>query len=754
MTNGDWFEVTLSTAPNVDAATAAVTNLNFFNGFVTNNSLSVTTAAWIAFDRMGFNDDGTTNTYKETAYVTKLLRLPYPLFFTNDVLAQNVTNVVVRLALSKPISSRDSNLTFTARAGYIASTNLSAFTNAAAVSSAAVTNESTLPYAPVHAQWASVPFQAVGDSYDVYVVAFHHSAQGAPQRGRPVRFVRIRSGYTGTFVTNYAYHPVLIRGSRVGMAMCLYKVTVSTASFSQGKSITNHFDVFPWGGDTNETTEAVRPFPFPQPYVVYCDKDTTYRSNFIAIVDSTNPGASPRVTNTTPANVNSAQYFGSISAALNGIAASNNAFCGHNDIGGGRVYVKSGTNTWLGTSTSYGASNALAWCWITNYPGQNLGDAIIATVGGDKTARSGGLLAVGGMMWTNNPGTGVVFDEGALWVDNCIVNANGTAVFQQATNAYFTSSIVTNLGQGIKPVSSGYLCPWLIMDCDFTGLTTSIQGHCIIGNYKGGNTTPVGTLINMSTPNSPVCTNAIIAFNWFGGFKASAAMITFPSVTNFSKLAVVQNVFEITTQSTSQELASWGGGADSECNNWLFWNNDLLGERTFDGYMNVNANTFRRDNWSRLGDVVTQMNTKHDNHNGTGGPNGARLGGWPVNYGVGWEGVASLQSTNFSAAGSFQHEFIGMNSYQPRTSTYDSLGEPNGIPNPTNFARWTLDGSDYGSVITGSGNGNYRLLSESPLFMISTPWVLPFDLEGKSRSAVDPPGAYSAGNLRQAPLGF
>jgi hypothetical protein len=50
----------------------------------------------------------------------------------------------------------------------------------------------------------------------------------------------------------------------------------------------------------------------------------------------------------------------------------------------------------------------------------------------------------------------------------------------------------------------------------------------------------------------------------------------------------------------------------------------------------------------------------------------------------------------------------------------------------------------------GAGNGNYKLNGMSPLsqFGWKSSWVLPYDLDGAQRSALDPPGAFAVGVAR------
>jgi hypothetical protein len=68
--------------------------------------------------------------------------------------------------------------------------------------------------------------------------------------------------------------------------------------------------------------------------------------------------------------------------------------------------------------------------------------------------------------------------------------------------------------------------------------------------------------------------------------------------------------------------------------------------------------------------------------------------------------------------------------------------------NRVGFYRFT-DYRAYDGATVGSGVGNYRILSDSPGFKVQQDYLILFDLDGFPRSQIDPPGAYSSGNVKK-----
>jgi hypothetical protein len=197
-------------------------------------------------------------------------------------------------------------------------------------------------------------------------------------------------------------------------------------------------------------------------------------------------------------------------------------------------------------------------------------------------------------------------------------------------------------------------------------------------------------------------------------------------------MAVVQNVFE--KCGGTGPLASFGGSTGNSTN-VLIYNNVFVGERIADMYENHPANSnvmnhiFIRNNYFDLVGYKTDTTLATD---------GNRINNWPVMWQVGCSGNYYAETRVSSAAGQFPPEFFGLNSYHPVGSGTNLM----------DVFKWTSRKSN--GAVSATGGGNYRPFSDSPGFRdMGCAWLLPFDLDGFSRSNIDPPGAYSSGNLQK-----
>lgn len=129
------------------------------------------------------------------------------------------------------------------------------------------------------------------------------------------------------------------------------------------------------------------------------------------------------------------------------------------------------------------------------------------------------------------------------------------------------------------------------------------------------------------------------------------------------------------------------------------------------------------------------------------GPNPLRIAAWTQGYAVAWGGNLRNQVTGIGSPGSFMPNFAGIRTDCP-TITQGSLSASatsRAATYPKFMTRASFDGSS-----TGSGGGDYRLQPSSPGRDLAKDFLIPVDLAGNPRSAVDDPGCYS--NNRQ--LGF
>jgi hypothetical protein len=185
----------------------------------------------------------------------------------------------------------------------------------------------------------------------------------------------------------------------------------------------------------------------------------------------------------------------------------------------------------------------------------------------------------------------------------------------------------------------------------------------------------------------------------------------------------VQNVWEYTSATTGPAIRI---SADDATGNT---SHIVLHHNTFAGFfLNGRANIFYDDGttartsklMSCKGNIHVQINTKSDVFQA----NGARIGNWAYEFGVGCEGEFSqfIDADNGGIGSGFAQDYPGLRA---------SIGTSNSVRNDPLFID---DNATSSGPTLGTGNGNYRLSSGSPADNRVAP-VLRFDLDGNARSA-------------------
>jgi hypothetical protein len=186
----------------------------------------------------------------------------------------------------------------------------------------------------------------------------------------------------------------------------------------------------------------------------------------------------------------------------------------------------------------------------------------------------------------------------------------------------------------------------------------------------------------------------------------------------------------------------------------MYWHDVLVGGRTNRSYNDTGAAPVFRKLWHEVGGIRDQEAIKSDIF-GTQNPN--RTGNWAMLYGVGRRSMmnvgASGGATGWAGAQTFNLEFPGPGSYNPSGCSENSgsgvLCSTNAINGgPSYFVNY-VNRNAYDGGTAGTGNGDYRLKSNSPAinFIPSGGAVLPYDLAGQIRNNS---GWGSAGSYEQA----
>lgn len=735
-TNGWTIRLTNGTAPNLDATTAANTNLQFFNGFTTNNTPSATNGLTVTWTDMGWDSNGVAITRQETNYGTKLLREPYPMQFTNSIYPLNTTNNVMWIALSKQISSRASNITVSILAGAWASTNGASFTNCMATNFTVV-NESLQNYRKIHGNWSpGVPmFSRVTNTMRLRAVAFHQSARD----WQPVQLIRfITTGLiSGVKVTNDVTEWSVDHefNARAGLPIPISPgeaiADVDLSGMTELENVRSDFQIFSHLGDTIiDTTTDSFPIGHPREAALLNKYDpNNAHSRVIAVVDEVNgTNATARcATNVAPTDISPNQYFLTIGAALNQGAASNNTFYAHNDVSGMIIYVKSTTTNILGTTVTATTMPTVAPI-LRPYPGDT------ATL----THNVGGLS---GLKRVRFEGPGINCAWAASQIpfnaysyvsfENCTSAVTvSTAPYLNVTNSQFIHCTIRSFASGLFAGASGSTTAHSLRGCWLKGFATPAVFRTWIGNYHGDtNDGPGYSIASGRIADSSPDGNRILYNNWLGGEHLVGPHLTIISNT-FSHACVVQNVFE---KCYGGERVGSIATTGSAYTNYLDWHNLYEGGRIAD-YASEQTETavIPRVGFSVKNTIWAYPGQKSDTDGAS--PDAIRwANSAECNHMVDGEGNFYIRNNVTATATAFRPAFAGMKTFEP------------GYTNVDNYMQFI----DRKAALVGTsplGGGNYKLQASSPALNIGQgAKVLPFDLEGNPRGqgdSPDPPGPY------------
>lgn len=710
------------------------TNGGFNFGFTTNtvgtNSFINLSASKVVLrlTSQGYDATGSQITNTRTIYGTKQLRQPYPYDASIDI-TNNGSDAVIRLALSEFVYAADSNLTVSIAANWYSNNN--------AVANLSVTNLSTNLWQKCVANWTWPGASLVTNTMRLNMVGFHSSGQ----QGLPLRMVTFiardqHSHATTNIVTSMSVDWTKPDAAHFGE----YIADMDISAFTSKDDVRCDFIAYPWSGDTNSVINTVLDnyvAPWPASITNVCNNDGSYGVAY-AVVDATN-GVSSGVVTTNFNSVSPPTPFATINQAESAIAASNSIWFSRSDTSGSITYLTNGSHTYMST-TGPGSVGSLQKVWptITRYPTSLQTNVIISAASGDYFENN--ILKIKEVNFITD--SSFVFNnEARLWFDHCYFNCGSTVIVRDVGDFMFTDCVFSNFNQGFTPIGTvGTMS--LFRGNVVDNFAANTVARTVVGNIKTNSNTSGGSAFYADTISSGLPYDFTIIYNnsILGYSNASPQLLQAwygPSLTNGA--AIVQNTFEENLYPSGGGSPMIGVAADGSTSaqvmNLIYWNNTHISGRQNFGYQDNNSAFLDRKFWSVKNNNWDGVAIKTDTFNGTGGPNGNRTGNWPLVYGVGWSGNVPV---GMGAQSNFPQEFSGLNS-----TVSDSLVV-------TNWYHYTLfAGYNRTTTTSGTGNGNYRLLSESPVFFPPCDWVIPFDLEGNYRSNIDPPGAYAAGNYKK-----
>lgn len=432
--------------------------------------------------------------------------------------------------------------------------------------------------------------------------------------------------------------------------------------------------------------------------------------------------------------------YATITAAWTAIVSYNSSHgSNHADAGGSFVFCD---NSYYALGGSSGT--AAVWATLTANTGNGATQAGVIINSSGGTGFSSKTHPVGISFATN--GTSVFNGGTYLWADNCAFHCNDTAtVFNEGWTA-FTRCPISQMTSGLVPFSTTNAPIALVRGNNFNGLSfAAVQWYTVIGNLH--TTINSSNSFNLTATPSGATTvatsNAICAFNKFLGMWVVNPAIGGEGAPAVG-VAVVQNLLENVSSANQLgvQLAADSSTGSTASNNFMLWNNTVIGCRCNLGYNDDAAFAPPRVYWSDMNNSWEMQAHKTDTFPSNPAANGARIGNWPVMWGVGFTGTYDNETSGFSAAASFMGEYCGINCFYPALN-YANNPITSGSAGGFNAQKFISDLSTNAST-NGTGGGIYLLKATSPLLNMQTRWLLPYDLAGQIRSgATSEAGCYA-----------
>lgn len=704
------------------------TNAAFNFGFQTNNSgpskviLKVTSP--------GYDTGGAPTNIVRSLYGTRQLRLPYPNQAIQDVTAVG-SDTIIRLALSDYVFQGDTSPSCSIAAGWYA--------NNQANSLVTVTNLSTMTYPRTIGNWTGVNWDRIsGPTFPLRCVAFNRFGMN----GSPVACVVFSASDShGHSTSRTVPMPTVDPSPGDAVPVVEFIGNLDASGLTQGDVITCNFKAYPWVGDAGsvlDTSDGVHPVttPYYHPLSLLCDKTGGY-GRAIAVVAPGGTSAGLVITNALDPNSPPAA-FNTIANAANAIQKVNSARFGHNDSGGGTIYLRSGAYRFDGIPDVA----APTWTTIAGYPTD---DPETCNINASTSSSRTSALAKFQNLRVNADIPFAFYNYKAWWFDHCLfdVTNSGSALIDKGM-VFFTSCTISTLDQGLVQYAADPTTFALIRGNSILGPCSPWQCYTVVGNQCTF-TNATNVRIKTGLSGAPFTMDeTILAYNKLLGMNCNnAGCVTLWSGSEnlLRGAAVVQNIFEnISPQDVV--LGIHPDSSTGNVTNVMLWSNVIVGERCNLAYNDIGTSPAWCVLWSVKNNIWDDYNIKSDTFEGTSGPQGARVGNWANAWGVGFSGNANLERIKMPGGGGFLNYFIGLNSFQPAISNGDP---PNCVPTAPEFAQWVHYSAWSGSSTNGMGNGFYQMQAASPIATSWHPdWALPFDIAGGRRSPSDPAGAFAS----------
>jgi len=614
--------------------------------------------------------------------------------------------------------------------------------------SGAVTNNSTeTPYKPV-TNWTRQPRDLVGSTVDLSMIG----GSGHMLSMEPLAAVVFScTDATHTATATVAGNAMTRTTDGYAQEFYHYATTLNISTLGEGV-ITCNYKAYPHLGaagtvfDTNDNSALAETAWLPHPIKFYKDADSNYGQSYAYVAPGNAQCTAEGVPNTccsgsgtgtctgddtTAAASNvaataKASPAATIEKAISLVNAYNAANYSRTNTSNSIIYLEEGK--YLGTGTSIVTTESTTptcYATITKDPSAAKANVIIASNSNSSylsvaslylrlkdvtllqdvnsyilTAASSGIWDVDGVAMTGN-----------TTYNTPSILGTGLLLFQRRST--ITDA---NMHPGFSQINIGNT---LSNTKDFG------SPHVIIGNHKDDGPALNGVYTESSS-EAGKSDGAVIYNNVFKGLFGSSNLCKYDYTLG---LLMVQNLFEMETDTNDSGIASLGVADGKTLNNIIVVNNSFAGARILVGYNTLRAQS-PHNQWLIAGNMCNYLANKQDDFQDSTstGYRKFRTGGWIISYGVNCYG-----NINSKRTAAFLQRFSGL---------YSTLDGAVDVDNG-----YLLNGSDPYDNGTGTGGGNYHLKSNSPganVMVNKSLW--PYDLDGnRRRGEAEDAGCYTRG---------
>jgi hypothetical protein len=271
--------------------------------------------------------------------------------------------------------------------------------------------------------------------------------------------------------------------------------------------------------------------------------------------------------------------------------------------------------------------------------------------------------------------------------------------------------------------------------CSF-GHTNDFQTVLAIGNWF---TNSASTNLSLNTDANITGTRRhLIWYNnkFHSVFGDSTTIGAWGNTASLTNCAFVQNEFEFIDLDGTTPKQSPFSSSTLEMDQVLFHHNTHLGARGVWHY-NLASTGYKWRGCSIRNSIIMGLGWAHDTDGSS--PSSTAIGNWHHIWNTGNSGNVIPQAMSVTHA---EAEYANLMSYYRA-----------GIGNRKSNAwyRFTSDQSVHDTItpVTTAGQGDYRLLSDSPIFFVPTVPLLDYDINLVPRGRWDPAGATAAGNIKK-----